>query len=149
MLKYKSINLNRYLSLAHYILLDSLNYTFILSAEVLHSVHSDTGSTYHLTLMSLFMAVDCAARTNPSISAPLKFLVSVASSERSTSASSFSCFFIVSVWIVRIWSRPNSSGRPADWKKAQLFILPPLHNANLPRKWATWQNTMAWQIITV
>ena len=65
-----------------------------------------------VTLMSLFMAVDWAALTNPSISAPLKFLVCAASSIRSTSGASFLCARIVSVWMFRIWSRPCWSGRP-------------------------------------
>jgi len=59
------------------------------------------------------MAVEVAALTRPSISAPLKFLVSAASSATSTSGASFPFSLIRAVWIRRIWTRPFSSGSPA------------------------------------
>ena len=60
------------------------------------------------------MAVDCAARTSPSISAPVKFFVWTAKSARSTSAASNLCSRIFAVWISRICTRPCSSGRPEE-----------------------------------
>mmetsp|Transcript_13626 Transcript_13626/g.23340 ORF Transcript_13626/g.23340 Transcript_13626/m.23340 type:complete len:225 (-) Transcript_13626:957-1631(-) len=57
-------------------------------------------------------AKDAALLTRPSISAPLKFLVSVARSFRFTSVISMSCSRILDVCILRIWRRPCSSGRP-------------------------------------
>lgn len=65
-----------------------------------------------LTLICLFIAVDWAARTKPSNSAPLKFFVSTASSAMSTSSASSWCSRILTVWIWRIWNRPFSSGKP-------------------------------------
>ena len=58
------------------------------------------------------MAVDVAALTNPSISAPLKFFVSFANVLGSKSDASFSFSRIFAVCIFRICSRPCSSGRP-------------------------------------
>lgn len=65
-----------------------------------------------LVLMWRFMAVDWAARTSPSSSAPLKFLVSAASSLTLTSVASRLKSRILAVWMLRIWTRPCSSGRP-------------------------------------
>ena len=50
----------------------------------------------------LLRAHDCAARTRPSISAPLKFFVSLESSTKLTSAPSFSFSTILDVWILII-----------------------------------------------
>lgn len=66
------------------------------------------------TWMKRFIAVDCAARTSPSISAPVKFFVWTAKSARSTSAASNLCSRIFAVWISRICTRPCSSGRPEE-----------------------------------
>ena len=76
-----------------------------------------TGNIYRLfkfylrTLISRFMAVAVAARTSPSSSAPLKFLVLAASSFMSTSFANLSFSRNRVVWMFRIWVRPNSSGR--------------------------------------
>lgn len=71
-----------------------------------------------LTLICLFIAVDWAARTKPSNSAPLKFLVSTASSAMSTSSASSWCSRIRTVWIWRIWNLPFSSGKPEILNRA-------------------------------
>ena len=65
------------------------------------------------TLINLFMAVDVAARTKPSISAPLKFLVCLASRSTSKSLASLWFSFILAVCMFRIWPRPCSLGKPA------------------------------------
>ena len=83
-------------------------------------LHAEHFNPISVTLMSLFMAVDWAALTSPSISAPLKFLVCTDSSARSTSGASFLCKRMVSVWMLRIWSLPCWSGRPAIKTTSQL-----------------------------
>uniref|UniRef100_A0A6B0TR61 Putative secreted protein n=1 Tax=Ixodes ricinus TaxID=34613 RepID=A0A6B0TR61_IXORI len=57
------------------------------SARLMRSFSAASGSSSTLlpALISRFMAVDCAARTSPSSSAPEKFLESTANSARSTS----------------------------------------------------------------
>mmetsp|Transcript_155 Transcript_155/g.466 ORF Transcript_155/g.466 Transcript_155/m.466 type:complete len:245 (+) Transcript_155:1042-1776(+) len=55
-------------------------------------------------------ANDAADLTSPSISAPEKFLVSIASDPRSTSAAMYLESRIGLVWMLRIWMRPASSG---------------------------------------
>lgn len=65
-----------------------------------------------LTLICRFIAVDCAALTKPSSSAPLKFFVSTANSWMSTSLARSSYCRIFVVWMCRIWMRPFSSGKP-------------------------------------
>lgn len=82
------------------------------------SMASGSTSTLFVALISLFMAVDWAAFTKPSISAPLKFFVRAANSSMLTSGASLPFSFIMCVWMCKIWTLPFSSGRPAekqDW----------------------------------
>ena len=65
------------------------------------------------TLTRRFMAVDAAALTRPSISAPLKFFVAAAKSTKSTSDANLPLSRMRAVWIRSIWPRPFSSGNPA------------------------------------
>lgn len=73
--------------------------------------------------MCLFIAVDCAARTRPSNSAPLKFLVSTASSEIMTSPASSWWVRIRAVWMLSICTRPFSSGKPKRDPHREFFAL--------------------------
>mmetsp|Transcript_38179 Transcript_38179/g.73222 ORF Transcript_38179/g.73222 Transcript_38179/m.73222 type:complete len:244 (+) Transcript_38179:840-1571(+) len=77
-----------------------LMFSSLISADKL-----DT-STWRLS------AKDTALFTRPSISAPLKFLVSAASSPTSTPRSRNWLVSIMVVWMERICMRPASSGRP-------------------------------------
>ncbi|RNA29927.1 hypothetical protein BpHYR1_046701 [Brachionus plicatilis] len=61
------------------------------------STASTSSSTLLDALMGRFMALDWAARTRPSISAPLKFLLKAASSAKLTLECNFPCSFILAV----------------------------------------------------
>mmetsp|Transcript_23273 Transcript_23273/g.59477 ORF Transcript_23273/g.59477 Transcript_23273/m.59477 type:complete len:408 (-) Transcript_23273:1022-2245(-) len=82
------------------------------SAMVTLMLSSSSGLCRSLKSTCLLSAYAVASLTRPSISAPLKFLVTSARCCRSTSREMNEFSLILDVWILRIWKRPASSGSP-------------------------------------
>mmetsp|Transcript_20864 Transcript_20864/g.62363 ORF Transcript_20864/g.62363 Transcript_20864/m.62363 type:complete len:303 (-) Transcript_20864:1220-2128(-) len=87
---------------------------FMKSAAVTLMLSSSSGLCRSSKSTLRLRAYATASLTRPSISAPLKFLVDSASFSRSTSRSRNELDAILLVWILRICSRPFSSGSPTS-----------------------------------